>query len=390
MHLTGLKGMPRRVWTYPEGVGWDWLNMVSTIGAYVLAAGVAVFVVDVARSLRRPADAPDNPWNAGTLEWLPNDVYSTRSIPLITSREPLWDQPDLPRQVRSGQHFLPNAPTGGRETIVTSAIEARPQYIIQMPGPGWEHLVAAVFTAAFFLLLTVKIVVPAIVCGVIAVAACLVWVWGLDPGPSKGSVEIGGGLTVPTYASGPSSHSWWAMVVLVFVAGSLYVAFIFSYLYLWVVSPDIWAPQGSPSLPPLFWPVAGAVLACGGAAAMKAAGRLLPEPGTGGATAPLLNCVGALALAGAVVLEVYGHWQTGLRPTENAYGALVYMQSALNGQVAFVILIMSGFAIARMLTGRLDRVRRVSFDNCAVLYYYAAAQLLFGLLLIHGFPRGAA
>ncbi|UUP16744.1 cytochrome c oxidase subunit I [Nitratireductor thuwali] len=389
MHVTGLRGMPRRVWTYSGDLGWDSLNMVSTVGAYIFAAGVLVFLFDLSRSLLYAKAAPDNPWGAGTLEWLPNDLYAMRSIPFVTSREPVWDRPSLPEEVRAGHHFLPNAPTGGRETIVTSAVEAEPQYIIQMPGPGWAHLIAAIFTAAFFLLLTVKIVVPAIICGIVAITACLVWAWGLDPGPSKGEVEIGAGIRLPTYASGPSSHSWWAMIVLIFVASSLYIAYVFSYLYLWVVSPDVWAPLGSPALPPPAWPASSLLLTVAGAAAIWLAGRLLPAPGTRNAISPALNAAGALCLVAAIALEIIGHWGTGLRPTENAYGALVYMQSALSGQLAFAIFIMSGFAVARAATGKLDRVRRVSFDNCAVLYYYAALQLAVGLLLIHGFPRVA-
>ena len=165
MHITGLMGMPRRVWTYPHAMGWDNLNLVSTIGAFVLAAGVLLFVIDLAIRFRPSAVTTGNPWAAGTLEWLPTDVYSTRSIPYVTSREPLWDQPDLARDVEAGAYYLPNAPTGRRETIVTSPIDAEPEYIILMPGPGWAHFFAAVFTAAFFLLLTVKVVTPALVCG---------------------------------------------------------------------------------------------------------------------------------------------------------------------------------------------------------------------------------
>ncbi|HEX7061187.1 MAG TPA: cytochrome c oxidase subunit I, partial [Woeseiaceae bacterium] len=82
MHLTGLLGMPRRVWTYPADLGWDPLNMISTVGAYVLGAGVLLFVIDLLVRFR-PGQGPSNPWRAGTLEWLPNDVYSTRSIPLV-------------------------------------------------------------------------------------------------------------------------------------------------------------------------------------------------------------------------------------------------------------------------------------------------------------------
>ncbi|MBO6719441.1 MAG: cytochrome c oxidase subunit I [Rhizobiaceae bacterium] len=392
MHITGLRGMPRRVWTYPGDLGWDTLNMISTVGAYVFAAGVLLFVIDLVRRFRpviTGPGGPENPWGAGTLEWLPNDVYSTRSIPFVTSREPLWDQPNLAKEVQDGHHFLPNAPTGGRETIVTSAIEGKPQYIIRMPGPGFAHVIAAVFMAAFFLLLTVKMVTIALACGVIAIGACLVWTWGLDKGPEKGEVDIGGGISLPTYQSGSSSHPWWAMVVLILVGASLYLAYVFSYLYLWIVSPEVWSPQGSPPLPDAFWPIACAGLILAGGAAVFGAGKLLPEPGRRGAGTPLLLLIGAAFLAGAVALNIWSHWQTGLRPTDNAYGAMVYMASVLDAQLVAAVVILLLVAVARHLTGRLDRVRRVVFENAGLLSAYAAAQMLFGLLLVHGFPRVA-
>src|SRR5690606_28438229 len=131
----------------------------------------------------------------------------------------------------------------------------------------------------FFLLLTVKFVTIAIICGILAIVSCLVWTWGLDKEPDREPVDIGGGIKLPTYMSGPSSHPWWAMMVLIFVAGSLYLSLVFSYLYLWVVSPEVWAPHGSAALPHPGWPVAAATLAVGSAAATWLAGRLLPEPG---------------------------------------------------------------------------------------------------------------
>jgi cytochrome c oxidase subunit I+III len=387
MHLTGLLGMPRRVWTYPSELGWDTLNMISTVGAYMLGAGVFLFVFDLVLRFRPGGGGPENPWRAGTLEWLPNDVYSTRSIPFVTSREPIWDQPNIAEDVREGRYFLPNAPTGGRETIVTSPVDARPQYIIQMPGPGWPPLLAAIFTAAFFLLLTIKLVIVAVVCGVIAVAFCLIWTWSLDPGPAKGSVDIGGGISLPTYATGPTSHSWWAMVVLMFVAGSLYLAYVFSYLFLWTVSPEVWAPAGSPALPAMSWPAASTFLLLAGAAFIVAAGRLLPPAGKFGVAVPLAIFLALACLAGSLAIEIAGHWRTGLSPSANAYGAMVYLGIVLFGQLAFTLAIMGLFTIARHAAGKLDRERRVTFDNLALLYHYTVVQSLLGLALIHGFPR---
>ncbi len=387
MHLTGLLGMPRRVWTYPGDMGWDWLNMISTVGAFTIAAGVLLFVIDVAMRFRPGKRGSENPWQAGTLEWLPSDVYSARSIPHVTSLEPLWDQPNLSREVEAGQHYLPNAPTGGRETIVTSPIDAKPQYVMQMPGPGWTPFLAAAFTAGFFLILTVKVVVPAIVCGVLAIAFCLTWVWQLDPGPDKGPIDIGGGYKLPVYMTGPSSHGWWAMVVLMFVASSLYLSYVFSYLYLWTVSPDVWAPRGSPMPPAAAWPLASGALLVVAVAAFAVAGRTLAPRKSRNPLTPLLILVGAAAAVAAMGVEVLGHWQTGLRPTDSSYSAMVFMAGALTGQLIFATAIMSLFTIARHFTGKLDTVRRGTFENTALLLYYAAGQGLLGLFLVHGFPR---
>src|SRR5687767_3472063 len=124
MHITGLIGMPRRVYTYPVGMGWDALNLVSTIGAFMIAAGVALFLFDMARNFRFAGeDNAGNVWNAGTLEWLPNGNYATRSIPQVASREPLWDQPNLPDDVEAGRYYLPGTATGLREALVTSPFD---------------------------------------------------------------------------------------------------------------------------------------------------------------------------------------------------------------------------------------------------------------------------
>ena len=386
MHFTGLSGMPRRVWTYPSNLGWDLLNTISTVGAFVIAAGVLVFIIDLARNFRFGEGGPENPWNAGTLEFLPNDVYSTRSIPHVTSREPLWDQPNLAREVEQGLHYLPNAPTGGRETIVTSPIEATPQYVIQMPGPSWTHLAAAAFTAAFFLLLTIKQVEIALTCGLLAIVSCIVWSWQLDR-PDAGEVDIGGGIRLPTYVSGPMSHSWWAMVILMLVAAALYISYFFSYLYLWTVSPAVWAYAGSPGPPALIVPLSAAGLLLVSAGLVWLAGKALPSAGQIGWQSALLLLGAGAALIGAIVLEVLGHLGTRLDPAASAYGAMVYMAGVLAGQAGFACVIMMAFAMGRALTGQLNAVRRVTYDNCALFTYYTVVQTLIGLLLIHGFPR---
>ncbi len=384
MHLTGLLGMPRRVYTYPAGLGWDMLNLVSTLGAFLLAAGILVFLVDCARNLRLTQEEPaGDVWRAGTLEWLPNHDFAARSIPRIDSREPLWSRPDLPEEVEAGRHYLPGSTTGRRETIVTSPVDAEPQYLMRLTGPGFAHVAAAVFTAGFFLLLTVKAVVPAGICGVLAIASIILWMWDTDPAPTE-PVEIGGGVVLPAYVSGPLSHSWWAMMVLMLVAAALYLSYVFGYLYLWTVAPSSW-PAATALTPPHGLAVSLGLLVVS-AAALWGAGRRLERDGDG-AGFGMLVLIGIVSLLAALGADGWTHWSTGLRPQASGYAAMVYANAALQFQIAGAVTIMALFAVARRFSGRLDRTRRVVFDNLMLFWAYAIGQACLGVVLVHGFPR---
>ena len=385
MHLLGLWGMPRHVYTYPAEMQWQALNLISTIGAYLLAAGVLVFLDDLARNLRLTVTHPaGNVWGAGTLEWLHNDVYGPRSIPRVRSRDPLWDDPRLHDDAAAGRYYLPGAPTGRRETIVTSPVEASPQYVLRLPGPGWTPFLAAVLTAAFFMLLTVKLVTLALVCGVLAVALILVWVWSSDPEPLE-PVPIGGGIQLPTYVSGSGSHAWWATVILLLVAGSLYLAFVFSYLYLWTVAPQVW-PQAH-ALPQATWGLASAAPLVVGSLAIYGAQRLLSASSLQRGRLTVLILVAVAALSASLGIETLGHWQSGLRPDGSGYAAMVYLAAALQLELMIAVVVMAFYVLARLAAGCLDGTRRVTFDNFALLLHYTAGQGLLGLLLVHGFPR---
>jgi cytochrome c oxidase subunit I+III len=377
MHVTGIVGMPRRVHTYSADMGWDALNMVSTVGAFMIAAGVLLFIVDVARRFRMSAEGnAGNVWNAGTLEWLPNGNYSNRSIPIVTSDYPLWEQPGLAEKVEAGAYYLPRSVTGGRDTLITSAFDARPQYVLRMPMPGWAPLIGAWFTAAFFLLLTFKLVWPAAACGLIAVGALLHWGWGLDPPADHPPADIGGGLVLPVYASGPQSQSWWAIVILMLVSGALYGCLVFAYLFLWTVSPEAWPREA----PPAAYGIAAAALLAGSSAVVAWADRRV---GSAGDCRALWLAVPMLAAGWGCALAA----QSGVSPSASAYGAAVHAVLAVDGFFVTVSIVLALFALARHATGRMDRLRRVTFDNAKLFWHYTVAQSLVGLALVHGFPR---
>lgn len=383
MHIVGLMGMPRRVYTYPAVTEWSTLNLVSTLGALALAAGIVVFLIDVARNLRPSfSRSAGNVWNASSLEWLPSDAYGQRSIPVVSSLDPLWEDPTLARDVEDGRYYLPGTATGAREAIVTSAITAEPQYLLRIPGPGWTPLLAAALLTAFFMLLTVKAVGVAIACGVAAVAMMLIWMWPSDPPPLP-PVRVAKNLTLRTGERGPSSHSYWAMMVLLATAAALYLSFLFSYIYLWTVSPQQWSPPEMQ--PPPSSPLASAALLAI-SSGLLAAARVLLERRASKTSFVIVITVAVAALTLAVVADGFGHWSAGLRPTQSAYAAMVYMNGALQLQFTMVLIVMAGFTIARRLAGRLGRERPAAFESLRLLWHYTASQALVGLLLTHGAP----
>jgi cytochrome c oxidase subunit I len=118
MHILGLNGMPRRVYTYPEGLGFETLNRLETVGAFILGLSFLVFVINIIKTWRGPRNAPADPWNGATLEWSipsPPQEWNFAEVPQVHGRDPLWEAkrehggslPEPPRVSGQGIH-LPN------------------------------------------------------------------------------------------------------------------------------------------------------------------------------------------------------------------------------------------------------------------------------------------
>jgi cytochrome c oxidase subunit 1 len=100
MHILGLLGMPRRIYTYPDNLGWNSINLLQTIGAYMLGVAFMIFFVNLIVSLRSGKEAGDDPWDAFTLEWdttSPPPHYNFPVVPIVRSRRPFYDKknPDI-------------------------------------------------------------------------------------------------------------------------------------------------------------------------------------------------------------------------------------------------------------------------------------------------------
>jgi cytochrome c oxidase subunit I+III len=150
MHLLGLEGMPRRMYTYPDNMGWQWPNVTATIGAAVIAVSVIVFIWNAVASKRAGLLAGDDPWGAHTLEWgtsSPPPPYNFARIPFVEGRDALWAR-------------TPNAPElvglalDRREVLITSALDAVPDHRHEDPPPTiWPLLASLAITVMFITLM---------------------------------------------------------------------------------------------------------------------------------------------------------------------------------------------------------------------------------------------
>jgi cytochrome c oxidase subunit I+III len=177
MHIVGLLGMPRRVYTYPSGLGWAAYNLAETIGGFILAGGLLLILGNLAWSLvRGPASGAD-PFNGATLEWAtssPPPPYNFRVIPEVTSPYPNWDRADRERDGRRLERGDLVFDTG-HETPASTVRDGFLDDVLTMPsGSWWPLLTAACVTGVFAFLLTTHFAIAGIF-GILTVLAILGW-----------------------------------------------------------------------------------------------------------------------------------------------------------------------------------------------------------------------
>ena len=169
MHFLGIMGMPRRVYTYPTGMEWETLNLIATIGAFILALGVLSFVGNALLSLKRGEVAGPNPWGAPGLEWAaqsPPAPYNFAHIPVSTGHTPLWDN-------RGHLPVVTGLRVDEKELLLTRVLDAEPDIREPSPLPSVWPFVAAVLSGIAFV---GSIFTPwAVVIGGVPVGAALIW-----------------------------------------------------------------------------------------------------------------------------------------------------------------------------------------------------------------------
>jgi cytochrome c oxidase subunit I+III len=386
MHLSGLRGMPRRVFTYPANAGLDTLNLVSTIGVGILAAGIAVLVWDVLRPKKDQPYAPRNPWNAGTLEWvqeMPGQNWGIRSIPEIDSRYPLWEQPNLLRDIDEGRFYLPDAEEELRETIVTTPVDARPTQCHRLPGPSFIPLVAAVTLGGFFVMGTFGRWTIALVSLATATGVFLYWLWvGTAKRPEKEEKDVGLGLRLPIYVSGPASVGWWGLFITMLADLTAFVCIVFGYFFFWTVRDDF--PPDPATGPGVLYPAVGAALALG-AWGLTLLARRWNRSGETAASVAALVWAPVVAVLGAVAL-LAGPWTTGLDPTVHSYPATVWLLAGWSAVHLLLGALMHPYCVAGRLTGRMTARHDIDLANVTLYWHFTALTVVVTVATIAGFP----
>jgi cytochrome c oxidase subunit I+III len=385
MHATGLLGMPRRVYTYMPELGWDLLNLVSTVGGFLSAVGVGMFVIDIALHFFLGNRARANPWDAGTLEWAidtPVPPYNFASQPLVEEREPLWHNPETAEKTRRGEYFLGRDDVTLRETMVTDTLHARPEYVAVLPGNTHTPLVAALLTSLFFIGFLTKLYWLAAAGAALAVCALLVWAWQAGERGEPTPIHAGCGHSLPFHYSSRQSPGWWGTAITLLADATLFGSLVFAYFFLWTVSPA-WPPSGYRDI--------GLLLPALGVAALIVSSIAIQWGESGNRSGSIARLrisylAGIVLAVGFMVAQAIALYTGDISATAHAYGALVYTITGFQFVHAAIAILLASFVLLRSYFGYIGNHRPIEPQVAALFWHYMVLQWMLGFAVIHLFP----
>jgi cytochrome c oxidase subunit I+III len=371
MHLMGLYGMPRRVYTYEPDFGLTGLNLISTVGAFMQAAGIAVFVLNFVRSMIRGDVAGDDPWHAPTLEWAttsPPAAYNFREIPAVHSRDPLWDGTVVATRAD-------DPGSGLRETYSTGVLDADDPSVLVMPGETYLPVLFALAIGTLFtgiLLGFMALVVAGAVGGLIVIA---LWMWPLDEQATAGAT--------PRPSEGTRSPATWGMLMLI-TTESIFFALLFSCYFYIRSSADTW-PQGGIEAPELLIPSINTAILLSSSVPLFWADAALKRGDLGKMRAgwALSFVLGAIFL----VLQLREYGGLAFAANTNAYAGLFFVITAFHGVHLFVGMLMSAWTQARAGAGHFTAENHLAVQNASWYWHFVDAVWIFVFAIVYVSPH---
>ena len=375
MHLTGLLGMPRRMDVYPPEAGWDWLNLLSSIGGFVMTAGFALFVIDLIVQVRFGTRFRRNPWQARTAEWAmptPPTSYAFASLPQIEDRADRLDPDRLGAELASGKGYLGFTRNGWMETLGVDMTTGNVDSVIVLPRQSYKPLISGLATCGFVLCLLFKFYLVSLVVLAFAIASLLAWSQDTGLKEDVADLPIGLGKNAPVHWQTARPPSWWAMMFSIAADATLFSSLLFGGLFLWLVAPG-WPPPIVESVA-----AAPAFLAAAALIAGAVAGRL--SVGTLHAEASPMTWLSATLAAHLVVVCAFGWMASQIAdPTRHAQAAVLFVLFTYAGLRAGLGAILAGYGLWRWKAGYLSAARSLDLRIGSKWHDYAAVSGLVAL-----------
>jgi cytochrome c oxidase subunit I+III len=384
MHIVGLLGMPRRVYTYPAGLGWESYNLVSTVGAVILIVGVLVFGLNVIYSWRKGQPAGADPWGGDSLEWAtpsPPANYGFAVPPVIHSRHPLWEQKDLHQgdaRLVKLVHALARWPLTWRAALITGLADGQPEEVFRVSGPSLWPFVAACGVILMFIgeLFRVHLVTGA--GALVTLVAIVAWHWpekAVHSEAEEAAFERTHG--VPVNPAGSAAVARWGMWLTVLIVWIALASFLFSYFYLRLENAA-WPPAGM-APPALSVTSISAALVVVSAAIMAWTVRRPRYMRLGPAAALVL---GGAALA----LQVLDFTRLGLDWQRHGYDSIVTITGGFAFGLMCSALIMNALVLLWGWRGLYVGRHSVAVPNTALYWYSTVAAWVVTLAALYLTP----
>jgi cytochrome c oxidase subunit I+III len=382
MHATGLIGMTRRIYTYDSDTGWEWMNLVSSVGAFMMAIGFALFTIDILLQWRFGKRAKRDPWGAATLEWataMPPPPYNFASIPAVGGRSPLQDTLGLPNELARGEGYLGFVREGRLETLGVDAVSGRVEQVIRLPGPSFLPLFSAIATGVFFVAVLLKLYPVALAGFAATVGTLLMWTRHWGDLRDRGPMPIGRAEHVASHHESAGSPSRWAVHIALFGNAAAFGSLVFGFLYLAFVAPN-WPPPEAPRLS-----VALSAVVAIGLIAAAFGGRRALHSTVPGEPWPRESWLLATAGAHGVALAGLANMMSAVPdPTRHAYAAALMVMLAYVTLHAALGAVIALYGLWRSRAGYVSAARSQDLRIGLPWHSYTASTGVLTLLLLHG------